>query len=384
MAAEIAFEELSKNPGPYRVLDPMVGSGTTAAVAVRLGHKAIGFDTDPLAVLMTKVWCSRVRSRAIMEMGDLVLSRAKRLNKKIKLSSCYPHGCEDQETRAFIRYWFDPINRKQLFSLSSVIGNIEDDDRRGVLWCAFSRMIIKKAGGVSLGMDVSHSRPHKTHQFARERAFDIFRCSLSRVLDALEESGPIRGTPKVAEGDARDLPLHDQSIDIAITSPPYLNAIDYLRGHRLSLVWMGNSIPYLRSIRAKNIGSELSGTKEDLARSSDLIGKMCDKKNISWNLKSILSKYVADLDRTIKEICRVLSPKGRAVFVIGNSTTQGVYVKNSVAIRELGEQNGLELIGSRMRRLPANRRYLPPPSKSTGNISNRIRTEVMLSFKKYS
>ncbi len=43
-----------------------------------------------------------------------------------------------------------------------------------------------------------------------------------------------------------------------ITSPPYLNAIDYLRGHKLSLVWMGQSIARVRNIRSTNIGTEKS------------------------------------------------------------------------------------------------------------------------------
>src|SRR3712207_7608036 len=42
----------------------------------------------------------------------------------------------------------------------------------------------------------------------------------------------------------------------AITSPPYLNAIDYLRGHRLSLVWLGYRIGDLRLTRAVSIGAE--------------------------------------------------------------------------------------------------------------------------------
>jgi len=41
-----------------------------------------------------------------------------------------------------------------------------------------------------------------------------------------------------------------------LTSPPYLNAIDYLRGHRLALVWLGHELGPLKEIRANSVGAE--------------------------------------------------------------------------------------------------------------------------------
>ena len=44
-------------------------------------------------------------------------------------------------------------------------------------------------------------------------------------------------------------------------SPPYLTAIDYLRGHRLALVWFGSGILDQRSVRAGSIGAESSAIR---------------------------------------------------------------------------------------------------------------------------
>ena len=41
-----------------------------------------------------------------------------------------------------------------------------------------------------------------------------------------------------------------------VTSPPYLNAIDYMRGHKMSLVWMGWTIGALRDVRGEAVGVE--------------------------------------------------------------------------------------------------------------------------------
>jgi hypothetical protein len=67
MAPDLAFARLKRVPSGALVLDPMSGSGTVLRQASELGHRSIGFDMDPLAVLMTKVWTilRRIRSDSI-------------------------------------------------------------------------------------------------------------------------------------------------------------------------------------------------------------------------------------------------------------------------------------------------------------------------------
>jgi tRNA G10 N-methylase Trm11 len=185
--------------------------------------------------------------------------------------------------------------------------------------------------------------------------------------------------------DARQLPLDSSSIDIAICSPPYLNAIDYLRGHKFSLVWMGHSVDELRRVRATNIGTEVS-TGADLEDPLMLhaLKRMGDLDRLSDRQKRLLARYVADMDRTLGELHRVLVKGGRAVLVVGDCTMRGVYVRNSGALAYLGKRHGFELARRRRRQLPPNRRYLPPPSsrRSGRMLRNRLRAEVLLDFVK--
>src|SRR5262245_27271476 len=113
MAAAIPWEELSTHGSRLRVLDPMSGSGTTLAVARTLGHRAIGFDTDPLAVLIGQAWCQDVQVDRTRATARTVLRRAKRRRERCGARATYPHGA-DEETRRFVRYWFDLTNRRQL------------------------------------------------------------------------------------------------------------------------------------------------------------------------------------------------------------------------------------------------------------------------------
>lgn len=52
----------SLTEGAGRVLDPMCGSGTTIAVAVRLGRQAIGFDSSEIAVRIARARLDRMSS----------------------------------------------------------------------------------------------------------------------------------------------------------------------------------------------------------------------------------------------------------------------------------------------------------------------------------
>ena len=56
------------------------------------------------------------------------------------------------------------------------------------------------------------------------------------------------------------LPLADGSVDLIVTSPPYANAIDYMRAHKFSLVWLGQPIANLSHLRGKYIGAERQDT----------------------------------------------------------------------------------------------------------------------------
>ena len=72
------------------------------------------------------------------------------------------------------------------------------------------------------------------------------------------------------------------------------------------------------------------------------------------------------------------------MYVVGDCTTKGVFVRNSETIKKLSEHHGLELILQEERSLPENRRYLPPPSNnSAGNqLQARMRKEIIITMRK--
>jgi len=383
MSPSIVWDILPPKGNPLRVLDPMAGSGTTLVSARAKGHQALGCDTDPLALLIAQAWCSDIFPEKLSQCANQVLSEAKRFAKGLSPKDAYPIKSDD-ETKMFIDFWFDNENKIQLTALSEYISRIHDDGERTLLWSAFSRLIITKKTGASLAMDVSHSRPHRKYDKAPIKPFNKFL----KAVDYINKKAPFgigrtSAAPAIIkQGDARVLPFDNDSIDMIITSPPYLNAIDYIRGHKLSLVWMGHSIKSLRTIRSDNIGSERSASQDNIEQLINIMNRMGSMEDLDKRNRSIIMRYLIDMDRAFSESRRVLRKRGQAIYVIGNSSIRGVYVKNSEALIGLAQKNGLDLLEQTTRPIPDSRRYLPPPSskKSGLKMEKRMREEVVLRF----
>jgi SAM-dependent methyltransferase len=386
MAPGIALEALRQSKAPLRVLDPMAGSGTVLAVARAKGHRAFGVDLDPLAVLLAGVWTRTVDSQRVNDKAAETMDRAKTLFVRLPSSRAYPPESDD-ETRRFIRYWFDDYARRQLAALSTSISRVHDDTTRDVLWCAFSRLIITKSAGASLAMDLAHSRPHREFTRAPVKPFSRFISAVETVVANCPQpqSGPVGPATVVKWGDVRKLDIKDSSIDLVLTSPPYLNAIDYMRCSKFSLVWMGYSVSELRKIRAESVGTEASSKQALEAKwVKSLVKQLGLKPALSSRNDALLAQYVWDMGQALAEVSRVLRPGGRAVYVVGDSTVRGTFIRNSSIVATVGENRGLMLHSRHSRFLPANRRYLPPPKRdrSTAGMDTRMRREVVLVFDK--
>jgi len=114
----------------------MAGSGTTLVSARAKGHQALGCDTDPLALLIARAWCSDVYPDKLSHRARLVLDRARRFAERLSPEEAYPSYADD-ETRKFMRFWFDDKNRIQLTALSKCISRVHDSDEKTLLWIAF-------------------------------------------------------------------------------------------------------------------------------------------------------------------------------------------------------------------------------------------------------
>ena len=394
------------------VLDPMMGSGTAVVEAYLAERQARGFDIDPLACLQTRVKTSPLHPTGTLRQGFAALERAK------SLLACDSQGLERRlatrfgaRTRDFVDYWFARETQLELQALLEAIEREPCADTRSFLLLAFSAIIITKSGGVSLALDLAHTRPHRakrvygpggemllddmSESISSQRArfltrklrspIDEFRRRLEQNVQGLKELPEARQRPVVREADAQALPLEDNCIDLIVTSPPYAsNAIDYMRSHKFALAWMGHAIESLGLLRSSYIGSEATAgfafenlppdTQETVSRLAGLDAKK----------SAVLHRYYSEMTRVLREMFRVLRPGKAAILVVGSSVMRGMDTRTQYCLAEIGRSLGFEVPPIALRRLDRNRRMMPASSRRVLNspIQRRMHEEYVIGFYK--
>lgn len=380
MAPEVALDALTGLPSQSTVLDPMCGSGVVVRRALDCGHKGIGLDIDPLAVLMAKVWTSRISLSVQADLGTKLVQRAESfLGTELDL----PWIDQDQPASEYINFWFLPPQREQIRALVAAFSQLRGQ-QRDLASLALSRIIVTKSEGASVAADTSHSRPHRVRT---ENDFDVFvgfTKSFSRLLRILRNS-PVRAAGKVRQGDARTLRgIRSASVDAVITSPPYLNAIDYLRGHKLALIWLGYAPSEIKRIKSLGIAARAQNTEHATSRISKIL-QFADISELSPDIKRVIRSYAYDMRACLRQTYRVLRPDGYAVYVVSNSVLRGSEVDTARIIIESASDAGLLLEDRYARDIPREHRYLPPPQTATDSqLAARMRTESVLRFRKRS
>lgn len=395
------------------VLDPMVGSGTTILEASLLGRHGIGFDIDPLALLISQVKVRRFNKYQLDQIGNEIIKGAfTSVEEDAKNLATELENRWDLKTRAFIDYWFAPGIQLELLALINEIEKINDDSIKAFFRLTFSSVIITKSGGVSYAFDLAHTRPHRAKVVISQQGEILlgqdleknssdriklltkklrspiaeFQNRLEKNLNGLLEPAIFdEAASCIKYGDVQELPLDDESADLIVTSPPYAsNAIDYMRAHKFSLVWLGYTIDELGQTRKSYIGGEsLAGINlEGLPQKTEEVVMLVSQKD---NRKSrILHRYYSEMTCVLQEMFRVLKSGKAAIVVVGNSVWRGQSTKTHTCIANIGESIGFHVAKIGVRNLDRNRRMLPMGVGSSQNsqIQQRMHKDYIIGFYK--
>ncbi|HEY73150.1 MAG: hypothetical protein B6I35_12040 [Anaerolineaceae bacterium 4572_32.2] len=394
------------------VLDPMMGSGTTVVEAYLSGRQGIGFDIDPLALLVARVKVTPLDLERVAQLGSKVLSQARmavverRHNLEERLANHW-----DAKTRKFVNYWFARETQIHLLALVAEIEQIEDRALRDFFELAFSAIIITKSGGVSLAFDLAHTRPHRAKVVYTQEGdivlgHDLVDSLSSRVkfltktlrspleefekrfkqnLTGLQTLGVKANQPEISFGNAQSLPLNEGAVDLIVTSPPYAaNAIDYMRAHKFSLVWMGYQINNLSQKRGEYIGGEaVTGIDyEELPDEAAMV--VADIVSVDEKKGRVLHRYYLEMTRTLREMFRVLKPGKAALTVVGSSTMRGKDTSTHTCLAAIGQAIGFDVPKIGVRYLDRDRRMMPAGSRVDleSQIQQRMHEEYVIGFYK--
>jgi DNA modification methylase len=368
-------------PGDF-VLDPMLGSGTTIVEALLEGRRGIGLDIDPLALRVSQAKTMPMRIDDLRNIGSHIVSQAQNLLANNSVEKFLQQF--DSRTKVFVDYWFCPHTQRELAALVLAMQTVEASLVRRFLELTFSSIIVTKSGGVSRARDLAHGRPHLDKEKHPKNALEQFSLRLQKNIQSIEHLDSKGALATPLPGDARSIPLRNEVIDLIVTSPPYANAIDYMRAHKFPLVWLGESVVNLTALRARYIGSEkLNGTQyaELPGKTASIIQQLAERDR---KKSSILRKYFTEMQAVLAEMYRVLRQDAPAIVVVGPSVMRGIDVQTHHCLAEMARETGFSVIGVVQRSLDRNKRMMPARfgKKTDSMIEQRMHEEYVIGLLK--
>lgn len=343
------------------ILDPFCGSGTTLVEGILAGHNVIGIDIDPLSALISKVKTTPVD---IPELNKICnwLTRSIRQRKTVT----FEPECET------IKHWFnnDAINKLSL--IRTLINQIPEKygrnkkvrDIHDLLLICFSSIIrrVSNADNESQKTYVSHTKikiPEETISLFLKQ-INLFKERISIFSQKASRKLKKKIICSSSAGGFTEK-LKRKKIDLAITSPPYIKAIDYIYNQMAELFWIGDLFELQIQTKQNKKKNIYIGTKhfhkinyEDYNPFDTTIGiKELDEKlqEVYQNDKKnghkhsfLTFKYFTEMEKHFAEMSKCLSSKAHYIFVIGNSSVSGIFFTTADFLIEIAERNGFEII----------------------------------------
>ena len=157
-----------------------------------------------------------------------------------------------------------------------------------------------------------------------------------------------------------------------MTSPPYINAFDYVRSLRLENAWLGfygdNNII---EVKKRQIGTETISSKKyihkkpffGLDKLDILISKIykVDKKRAY-----VVYQFFIDMEENIKQIHKLLKTDSHYIVVVGDSNIRSINVDTHNILIDIAKKNGFDL--KNLFSYVIKNRYLRIPRKGRGGL----------------
>ncbi|MEY3401719.1 MAG: hypothetical protein RLZZ86_1334 [Cyanobacteriota bacterium] len=269
------------------ILDPFAGSGTTLFEAARQGLSCYGTEINPAAVEMAKtahfVNIQPTKRQKLIKLAEEIIDK----HLLPFAGDLFFYGFSEKQTSL----------DKQEIEENLIIKILQECDNEQILKNLLINAIINY------------------HQQNQPRELIAFRKALQKHINIIK-SLPYSPHPcQVIHQDARNIPLSDNSIDIVITSPPYINVFNYHQNNRITMEMLGWN---LLTVAKSEIGA--------------------NRKHRQNRFLTVI-QYALDILDVLKEIHRLIKHNGRVIIVVGReSNIRGVPFKNGTLLANLAVQ----------------------------------------------
>jgi len=326
------------------VLDPFGGSATTSIEALLNNRNSVSVDIDPFAQFLAKVKTTKLDSEELEIYSNILIKKIT----EFKISKSLTKYIPDFPYRD---NWFNKEIIYELAYIKKSIAELNISENLNNFFLATFSSIIRAVSNADNNCTRTVIRKKLNKQIYPTLALTKFVENLLLYKSRIEEFNKYAPdnieTEIAVNSDARDLKYPDNYFDFAVTSPPYVNAVDYPRTHQLEIYWLEIEKGSLTPLKKKHIGTESVTVKfyNDL----HLINVKDADKILTSIYKTdkrrayIAYKFLADMEKNIQEVYRTLKKGGRYAVVIGNNTIRGHNFESWKYLIEIAKRNNFEL-----------------------------------------
>ena len=349
--------------GPGTVLDPFAGVGTTMVEAALHGHGSIGFEINPYAALACRAKAGL--SDSLLPIMAEQIARLRDFWAYADSPEYVPSSMPPAGFKTRVPFYSDAVLGKVL-AFHDFLETIDNARVRDIFRLAFASTMVRYS-------NYSYEPSLSTRIAAGREPIDDFPVAqtiLGKLQEMLDDTRWF--TDRVGENQPQIQVINDSffeyeayltpgSVDLVLTSPPYLNNYHYNRNTRPQLYWLGyvhrprdlkplaesNFGKYWQTVRDQGrieLAFPLPGT--DLEERLEALRSTNQDRGVygghGW--ANYAASYFNDCLRFARGIKYALRSGGAALVVIGNSILQGIPIPTDRYFASIAETAGLDLI----------------------------------------
>ncbi len=354
--------------------DPFMGCGTTIVSAVSRGFYASGTDINKIAFLMTDVKAKPICPDYLKRKVNQFLSQICPLEKDYELiSRAHIEPYIPERHLEKIDYWFEESVRDELGRILTVINEKEESVVKFFLLVAFSH-VLKTCSIWSL----ASTKPTRDLNKRTTLPYDAIKRHLFKMLKGnayfydvvpSQVKDDTDSYLKLRLGCAKDQPVEDNSVDLIVSSSPYVTSYEYADLHQLSTIWL-DLAGDLKEYRKEFIGTSYKNYYDKSLKSHIAFKIVEEMEGKNKKKAKEIEAFYIDMQEVFNESYRILKPGGRCCYVIGNTKLRGVDILNAEAFVDSLQHSGFKFDKLIKREIPL--KILPQTrDEKTGRFASK-------------
>ena len=359
---EFIEDILSELPVPPTcALEPFCGSGTTPVELQNHGIQCYSFEVSPFMHLLAKVKLERTYDEAtLVYYRDKVAAALTNQIKDIRSVETIPFGDTVVKRNGLSKWNFHDTSLDGLLDIRHAIRmEVEDERYRNLFTIALASIILQTSNMFRNGKCLSYKKGWGERAVARNDVHNLFLKKIDTVIAEdvrflAKQRIDVNNSEICYLGDVRksiDV-IPDDSLDLIITSPPYLNSRDYTDIYMLELkvLQLVNNHDELQSLRRSTIRSHVQVKYSDIKPIDNLRLKQCladmnksDAKSWNSDIQNMICGYFEDMQMLFKAFINKMRSGGVIYFNVANSSYFGVEIPVDYIVGDIAEECGFRV-----------------------------------------